>query len=81
MGTIKIVPPPGGAGVKMDVVYIGTILHYDSVLSRTLRNQLWRYARFKALRQWPANMALWDTWEDILPNDGEDAANDFYRMH
>ncbi|USS96498.1 phage terminase large subunit [Serratia symbiotica] len=73
--------PLGGVGAKMDVVYIGTILHYDSVLSRTLRNPLWRHARFKALRQWPANMALWDTWEEILRNDGEDAANDFYTLH
>ncbi len=29
----KIVLPLGGAGAKIDVVYIGTILHYDSVLS------------------------------------------------
>lgn len=30
----------GGAGQKFDVVYIGTILHYDSVLNRTLNNPL-----------------------------------------
>lgn len=77
----KTVLPLGGAGAKMDVIYIGTILHYDSVLSRTLRNPLWRHARFKALRQWPANMALWDSWEEILRNDGEEAANDFYTLH
>ncbi|MDR3352831.1 MAG: hypothetical protein LBO00_07535, partial [Zoogloeaceae bacterium] len=56
----KTVMPLGGAGDKYDVVYIGTILHYDSVLSRTLANPLWRVARFKAILQWPEDMRLWD---------------------
>lgn len=34
----KTVLPLGAAGEKFDVVYIGTILHYDSVLARTLAN-------------------------------------------
>ncbi|MEW7001894.1 hypothetical protein M5585_25680 [Serratia ureilytica] len=66
------------------MVYIGTILHYDSVLSRTLRNPLWRSARFKALIAWPHNMELWDKWEEILRNndqDGEALANAFYMLH
>lgn len=33
--------PLGGVGQKFDVIYIGTILHYDSVLSRTLKNPGW----------------------------------------
>ncbi|CAB1206744.1 TPA: phage terminase large subunit [Serratia marcescens] len=80
----KTVLPLGGAGAKFDVVYIGTILHYDSVLSRTLRNPLWRSARFKALIAWPHNMELWDKWEEILRNndqDGEALANAFYLLH
>ncbi|MFA9948726.1 hypothetical protein ABCS64_00030 [Rhodocyclaceae bacterium Wk13] len=32
--------PLGGADAKYDVVYIGTILHYDSVLNRTLSNPI-----------------------------------------
>lgn len=77
----KTVLPLGGAGAKLDVVYIGTILHYDSVLSRTLNNPLWRQARFKALRQWPVNLSLWESWEQRLRNQGEDAAQDFYTSH
>ncbi|TXE27142.1 hypothetical protein FOT62_22750 [Serratia marcescens] len=77
----KTVMPLGGAGAKMDVVYIGTILHYDSVLSRTLANPLWRTVRFKAIRRWPDNLALWDAWEEILRNDGEKPATLFYQMH
>jgi predicted phage terminase large subunit-like protein len=77
----KTVLPLGGAGGKYDVVYIGTILHYDSVLSRTLANPLWRAARFRALLEWPAEMPLWEEWEEALRNDGEAAADLFYSSH
>lgn len=80
----KTVLPLGGAGAKFDVIYIGTILHYDSVLSRTLKNPLWRRKRFKALIEWPSDMTLWDRWEEILRNndeDGEALARAFYVMH
>lgn len=80
----KTVLPLGGAGAKFDVIYIGTILHYDSVLSRTLNNPLWRSARFKAVIQWPDNMSLWDEWEEVLRNNGNSGewmANAFYEHH
>lgn len=77
----KTVLPLGGAGAKFDVVYIGTILHYDSVLSRTLANPMWTSARFKALLQWPDNTSLWDKWEEALRNFGEPAADAFYLEH
>lgn len=77
----KTILPLGGPGAKFDVVYIGTILHYDSVLSRTLANPMWRTARFKALVQWPDNLAMWDRWEEVLRNDGEAAADAFHLLH
>lgn len=80
----KTVLPLGGAGAKFDVIYIGTILHYDSVLSRTLKNPLWRRKRFKALIEWPSDMTLWDRWEEVLRNhdeDGEAMARAFYEQH
>ncbi|MCC4116360.1 phage terminase large subunit [Aromatoleum toluclasticum] len=77
----KTILPLGGAGAKFDVVYIGTILHYDSVLNRTLANKLWRSAKFKALLKWPDRMDLWERWEERLRNDGEDAADAFYQEH
>lgn len=80
----KTVLPLGGAGAKFDVIYIGTILHYDSVLSRTLNNPLWRRRRFKALIQWPSDMTLWEKWEEILRNNdenGEMLARAFYETH
>lgn len=80
----KTVLPLGGAGAKFDVIYIGTILHYDSVLARTLKNPLWRKKRFKALIHWPSDMTLWDKWEEVLRNnddDGEVMARAFYEQH
>ena len=77
----KTVLPLGGAGAKFDVVYIGTILHHDSVLSRTLANPMWRAARFKALLAWPDRMDLWERWEEVLRNDGEPSADLFYAAH
>lgn len=74
----KTVLPLGAAGEKFDVVYIGTILHYDSVLSRTLANPLWTTARFKALLQWPDRTDLWDQWEALLRNEGKAPAQAFY---
>ena len=56
----------GGAADKFDVVYIGTVLHYDSVLARKLKNAFWRRRSFKAILQWPDNMHLWDSWEAIV---------------
>lgn len=76
----KTVLPLGGAGAKCDVIYIGTILHYDSVLSRTLNNPLWHCARFRALIQWPDDMTLWERWEEILRNDGSELADAYYRL-
>ncbi len=77
----KTVLPLGGAAAKFDVVYIGTILHYDSVLNRTLSNKMWRTAKFRALLQWPDRMDLWDTWEAILCSDGEAEADVFHALH
>lgn len=69
------------AGEKMDVVYIGTILHHDSVLNRILRNKGWTTRVFQALLEWPDNMTLWDEWEAIYHEAGEAAAIAFYQKH
>lgn len=77
----KTVMPLGEAGGKTDIVYIGTILHYDSVLSRTLDNPMWTTARFKAVIQWPAHMKLWDEWEELIRNKQTEAAEAFYQQN
>ncbi|MFV0626150.1 MAG: phage terminase large subunit [Alphaproteobacteria bacterium] len=78
----KAVENLGEAGAKLDIIYIGTILHYDSVLNRTLNNPMWQSVIFKAIVEWPHNMALWDRWEEILRNTdkatAQAAADEFY---
>lgn len=77
----KTVLPLGAAGDKLDVVYIGTILHYDSVLNRTLSSKAWKTAKFKALIRQPNDMSLWDKWEDLYLNEGEAVADAFYSQN
>ncbi|HDR1236383.1 TPA: phage terminase large subunit [Pasteurella multocida] len=74
----KTVLPLGSADGKLDIIYIGTILHYDSVLNRTLLSKAWLTAKFKALIKMPDDMSLWDKWEDFYLNEGEAVADAFY---
>lgn len=70
----------GPADDSMDVVYIGTILHYDSVLARTLKKPQWQGRTFRAVEKMPERMDLWDFWERIYktPPDGPARAREFY---
>ena len=77
----KTVLPLGGVGQKYDVIYIGTILHYDSVLNRTLNNPFWKGIKFKAMLKWPDRMDLWDRWEELYRNEGELVADAFYQTN
>lgn len=69
--------PPDGS---MDILYCGTLLHYDSVLNRFMKKPTWkkRTKIFKAIIEWPLRMDLWETWEEILLNQGEDEAFAYY---
>ncbi len=78
-GVLNLGPPDD----SMDAVLIGTVLHYDSVLARFLRNRLWHRKVFKAVMAWPDAMPLWEEFESILlgadsPDEGEAAALAFY---
>lgn len=69
----------GAADDALDVIVIGTILHYDSLLSRLLKNPLWRSRKFQAVLSWPHRMDLWQAWEELLLNQGEGKAARFYK--
>lgn len=77
----KAVLKLGEAGAKFDVIVIGTVLHYDSLLARLIKNPLWRGIKFRALIRYPDNMELWDRWEELLLNVGKDQAQDYYLAH
>ncbi len=77
----QTVLPLGAVGTKFDVIYIGTILHYDSVLVRTLNNPFWSTRKFKAMKRWPDRMDLWERWEELYRNDGAEVAEAFYQAN
>lgn len=61
-----------------DIIYIGTMLHYDSLLANTLRNPAYRAVLYKAVSSFSTADKLWKTWEDIFcdldnPNRERDA--------
>lgn len=81
-GVLNLGPPDD----SMDAIIVGTVLHYDSVLARFLKNPLWNKRVFKAIIQWPNDMAKWDEFERILlnadsPQLGEQQAMAHYTAH
>lgn len=74
---LKLGPPDG----SLKVLYIGTLLHYDSVLARAIKLPSWRHEKFRSIIRMPINMHLWEEWEEIYRNDGEDISDLFYAKH
>jgi len=65
----KVVLPLGPPDGSMDVLYLNTILHYDSAANRFHSNPQWRTRRkFKAVIRWPDRMDLWQKWEELFIN-------------
>jgi predicted phage terminase large subunit-like protein len=64
----KVVLPLGPPDGSMDVLYLNTILHYDSAANRFHKNPAWRRKKFQAIVQWPNRMDLWEKWEEIFIN-------------
>lgn len=85
--TVLNLGPPEGT---MDVLYLNTILHYDSVANRFHKKPRWVRRKFKAIVRWPDRLDLWQEWEALLINEasGDDpehseigAAQGFYALH
>ncbi|MCJ7996077.1 phage terminase large subunit [Rhizobium cremeum] len=74
---LKVGPPDG----TMDVVWVGTVLHYDAVLVRAAKSPVWRVFEFQAIMKWPDRMDLWEQFEEAFHNDGEEAARAFYEAN
>lgn len=51
-----------------DIMYIGTILHYDSLLSNTLKNTGYKSKTYRSVISEADNKGLWDEWEKIYTN-------------
>lgn len=68
-----------------DIMYIGTILHYDSLLSNVLKNPGYKTKTYQAVISDADNKKLWEEWEAIYTNlfdaDHEKNADAFYLAH
>ena len=74
---LKLGPPDG----SLCVLWVGTVLHYDSAFNRKLKSATWKKVVFKAIERWPDRMDLWEQWEEILLNDAEEDADRFYQQN
>ena len=74
---LQVGPPDG----SMDVIWVGTVLHFDAVLVRAAKKPMWRVTEFQAIVRWPDRMDLWDQFEEVYQNDGEPTARAFYAAH
>lgn len=68
-----------------DIMYIGTVLHYDSLLNNTLQNARYDAKKYRAVISWASNQALWEEWERIYTNlfdeNHRENARTFYEAH
>lgn len=68
-----------------DIMYIGTILHYDSLLSNVLKNPRYKAKTYRAVISFAKNEKLWEEWEGIYTNlfneRHEEDARTFYEAH
>ena len=52
---------------KTDIITIGTLLHYDSLLSSLLKNPIYDIKKYKAVLSF-SQSPLWNDWERIITN-------------
>lgn len=68
-----------------DIVYIGTILHYDSLLSKVLKNPEYHCVKYRGVISFAENQELWSAWEAIytdLENDRrQEDAREFFEAN
>jgi len=48
-----------------DIVYIGTLLHYDALLANVAQNPSYKSVKYRGVISFAEDMALWDVWEGI----------------
>lgn len=68
-----------------DICYIGTLLHYDSLLAKVIKNPTYKVAKYQGVIQFAKNKGLWDIWEKIFLNledeEREENAKEFFEAN
>ena len=55
-----------------DIVYIGTLLHFDALLANVARNPSYKSVRYQGVIQFADHTELWDAWEAIYTDLGNE---------
>lgn len=65
-----------------DIVYIGTLLHFDALLANVAKNPSYKTVKYRGVISFAANSELWDAWEaiftDLANENRQDDARAFY---
>lgn len=65
-----------------DIFYVGTVLHYDSLLMKVLKNPKYKSLTYQGVISWATNKDLWDVWEsiyiDLTNEDRQEDAEAFF---
>ncbi|MPM23547.1 hypothetical protein SDC9_70021 [bioreactor metagenome] len=65
-----------------DIVYIGTLLHFDALLANVAKNPSYKTVKYQGVISFATNGELWDAWEAIftdLTNEGrQEEARQFF---
>lgn len=68
-----------------DIVYIGTLLHYDSLLANVAKNKEYGAVKYRGVISFAANTPLWDAWEkiytDLSNEDSKEEAKAFFEVN
>jgi predicted phage terminase large subunit-like protein len=78
---LKAVEPLGPPDGSMDMILLGTLLHFDAVLARISKMRSWEAHHFKAVVTYPDNMDLWDIFSQIALNEGEEEALAYHALN
>jgi predicted phage terminase large subunit-like protein len=80
-----------GTTAQTNVIVVGTLLHYDSLLAKLLDGRTmpgWITRKYQAVLSWAQNENLWQQWQDIYlyqaqynGQGGLDAALAFYKAN
>jgi len=68
-----------------DIVYIGTLLHFDALLANVANNPSYKTVKYQGVISFATNTELWDAWEAIytdLTNDArQEDAKEFFEQN
>lgn len=68
-----------------DIVYIGTLLHFDALLANVANNPSYKTVKYQGVISFATNTELWDAWEAIytdLSNDArQEDAKEFFETN